>query len=482
MTIEIDPRVPPKTTRTIEAFADSLRNLQGSWKVCQMEIDDLPNGAGLTLETNFQRDGEAHRIVLTDEEIVDARYTIEDWDRRRREMARRAILEMTGLRPAWGILTGVRPSKLYRMLRVKGFSPDEITQRLVSQYYLHESKAVLLREVGKAQEVYATYHPSEIGVYLGIPFCPTRCRYCSFASQPLGTHGHLVKPFVRAVLQEITAMAERCREFGWTVRSIYVGGGTPTAISAEELREILLSLRKFPLSEQTEYTVEAGRPETMTDARLKALVDAGVNRISVNPQTMHEATLRKIGRSHTVDDVFRAVDRVRRWMIPTLNMDLIAGLPGEDLEMISQSLAGVIDCRPENITVHTLAPKRAAEWSEEHLLGGLSEEALTLGLEKAGVLIRNRGYHPYYLYRQRRILADQENIGYSLPGQESLYNIWMMEETRTILGLGGGAITKWVHPKTGFVERWANPKCPATFAQQIEATILEKAKWLKGHL
>lgn len=482
MAIEIHDNVSPRIARSLKAFSESLRELSSNIIVQTMEIKQLPTEEGLILEAIYQRDGETYSLRRVDQEITDPRYTSEDWERRHREMTRRAVLEMTGIRPAWGILTGVRPGKLYRMLREKRFASQEIVKKLVEEYCLEPSKAQLLREVGEAQESYLGFHPSEIGVYLGVPFCPTRCRYCSFASHPLGTHGHLVKPFVEAVLKEVDYMANLCHELGWTVKALYVGGGTPTAISAEDLRGILLALRRFPLSDAMEFTVEAGRPETITESHLNACVEAGVNRISVNPQTLHDTTLCRIGRSHTVDQVLRAVDAVRRVNIPTLNMDLIAGLPGEDLLMMAESLAGVVRCEPENITVHTLAPKRAAEWIEGEFITDLSEAELAMGLENMGRTIRQRGFLPYYLYRQRRILADQENIGYSLPGKESLYNIWMMEETRTIVGLGGGAITKWVHPATGVVERWSNPKCPSTFAQKIEETMQEKAKWLQGHL
>lgn len=480
MGIEISDDISPPIARSLNAFAESLRGFQKFLRIYRMELQNTR--VGIMLNADFQNQTGIHQLRQMDEEITDPRYIEDDWERRGRELVRRSILEMTGLRPAWGILTGVRPGKLYRTLQSKEFNPEEIVKRLVDIYWLDPSKAELLREVGEAQSPYTKYHPREIGVYLGIPFCPTRCRYCSFASHPLGTHGHLVKPFVEAVIKETLFMANQCQELGWRVKTVYVGGGTPTSIPAEDLRSILFALREFPMTEDVEFTIEAGRPETIDDLRLQACTDAGINRISVNPQTLHDSTLQRIGRNHSVDDIFRAVDRVRQFNIPTLNMDLIAGLPGEDLEMIDQSLAGVLRCHPENITIHTLAPKRAAEWREKHLSESISDEELAYGLDNIRSRVHKEGFHPYYLYRQRRILADQENIGYSLPGQESLYNIWMMEETRTIMGLGGGAITKWVHPVTGVVERWSNPKCPATFTQQIAAAMQEKAKWLKGHL
>lgn len=481
--VEYQSAVPEWVKRAVDAFVISIVPRENGLLVLdRVAVELTPGGQGLMLWFEGSYNGVPSVIHRVDEGITDPRYQAADWAKRRRELVRGAVLDLIGIRTPWGILTGVRPGKLYRHLAQEGFTPEELKALLQEVYRLSPEKAELLREIDGIQARFLLPDPKEIGVYVGIPFCPTRCHYCSFPAYPLTTHGHLVAGFLQGLAEEIHFLAKFCRENDLSVRTIYVGGGTPTALTPKDLAGLLANLRSFPTKSALEFTVEAGRPETITQEHLQACADWGVNRVSVNPQTLHDKTLRLIGRCHTTEDVFAAVSRLREAGPIVLNMDLIAGLPQETSDDLDLTLQRILELSPENLTIHTLAPKRAAQWEAEQFQGGMADSELAEWLETAGQQIRRVGLRPYYLYRQRRIKANQENIGYAALGTESLYNIWMMEETRTILGLGGGAITKWVDPKTRLIERWSNPKCPAAYGQRIISNLPEKAKWLKEHL
>lgn len=485
MEIVYGDKIVDSVRSTIDKFISSISGPLNSSAIIwhSIVVEKMPMNQGLLARAIFDIDGIKKEISIEDHEITDSRYQKEDWDRRSRELIRRLVLEALGLKLPWGILTGVRPSKLYHQLCYKGFTADEVEKQLKQNYQLNDAKAALLREVGERQKPFMEGSPKVIGVYIGIPFCPSRCRYCSFASHPLSTHGHLVSGFLEALQKELEWAVTFCHEVGWRVGAIYIGGGTPTTLSPFDFERIFEKVACLPREERMELTVEAGRPETILDQHLEVFNHWGVNRISVNPQSMHNETLRRIGRAHNVDDVIDAVQRVRKAGIPIMNMDMIAGLPGESSAQFDFTLNEILKLRPENITIHTLAPKRAAEWNcNKQWENETSEHDLENWLEKAKDPIRGYGMNPYYLYRQRRIIANQENVGYSLPGTESLYNIWMMEECRTILGLGGGSVTKWVDPISGFVDRLSNPKCPATFTQGVSEEITKKTQWLKGYL
>lgn len=424
---------------------------------------------------------------LCDTEILDARYRPEDRARRVRERTRLACLRLmerfTG-RPAspWGILTGVRPSKVFRLLADRGFSPDEIRDRLGEVYALSPAKAELLCTVALSQQPLLHDKPGHIGVYIGIPFCPTRCAYCSFASYPLHTHGHHVVPFHEALVREIEAAADLAARLGLKVTSLYVGGGTPTALPPDRLEDILAHVRAgFGTGASGDFTVEAGRPDTYTRGHIDAMVRQGVSRISVNPQTMNQKTLGLLGRSHTVEQVYQAFHLARQAGFKVINMDIIAGLPGETPGDMERTLGAIEALSPENLTVHTLAIKRASLWRRQ--LGEMAfpeDRDVERMLDMAGAAAARMGMRPYYLYRQRFIKANLENLGYAVPGAESAYNIRMIEETQTVIGLGGGGVTRMVDPRSGVVTRLANPKCPATYAQGIEGLIARKVRSIEA--
>lgn len=473
-----------------------LPNIEAALKIVDPEAEliskEQPAAVDLELTVTYTPDfhvgvfapglsGGDNEWKYWDQEIWDPRYTESDRKQRLKELIRLGIITLVGKRigkrPPWGILSGVRPTKIFHYLREKGFTPVEIRGKLLEIYGLAPQKADLLLEVGSLQEKYFS-NAQKIGVYIGIPFCPTRCRYCSFAAVPLETHGHLVKGFLRALEREIEAMGRLCAEFGFQAETIYLGGGTPTSLDEEQFGRLLdLAAAHFLTSFTTEFTVEAGRPETISKEKLLAMVRAGVNRVSVNPQTMRESTLKEIGRRHSIADIYRAVEMVKGYPELALNMDLILGLPGENGAVFLESLQKVIALNPENITVHTLAPKRAAVWRKNFSNLFLTDSGdLTNAMETAVDILKSAQYQPYYLYRQRLILADLENIGFAKPNRENIYNIQMMEERHTILGLGGGAVTKWVVGPEHRVYRSQNPKCPATYDGRVEDEIVKKVQ------
>jgi oxygen-independent coproporphyrinogen-3 oxidase len=474
-----------------------LPNIEAALKIVDPEAELIKEGqqsATVDLELTVTYTPDFHvRVLATglsgddneweyyDQEIQDPRYNESDRKQRLKELVRLGIITLVGKaigkKPPWGILSGVRPAKIYHYLREKGFTPAEVGEKLLKTYGLAPQKADLLLEAGKLQEKYFN-KGSRIGIYIGIPFCPTRCNYCSFAAVSLETHSHLVSGFLKALEREIQVISGLCAEFGFQVETIYLGGGTPTSLEENQFNRLLdLLAANFLTASTIEFNVEAGRPETLSEGKLLAMARSGVNRISVNPQSMRESTLKEIGRHHRVFDVYRAVEMVKEFSDLALNMDLILGLPGEKGVDFLESLQKVIAFKPENITVHTLAPKRAAAWRKNFsdLLLTQSDE-LAQAMERAIDILKSNQYQPYYLYRQRLILADLENIGFAKPNRENIYNIQMMEERQTILGLGGGAVTKWVVGSDHRVYRHQNPKCPATYSGRLETEIVKKVQ------
>lgn len=418
---------------------------------------------------------------IQDHDILDSRYQLSYRAQRLKELIRLGIINLVGgflnQKPPWGILSAVRPTKIFHHLREDGFSIAEIREKFLTIYQLTPELVELLIEVGSKQEKYFKAG-KYISVYVGIPFCPTRCQYCSFPAVSLENHQHWVKGFLEALQMEIKATRDLINEYGLLVETIYVGGGTPTCLDSESFNQILTMLSQyFKTSDTIEFTVEAGRPETVTLPKLQAMVNTGVTRVCINPQTMDDQTLIRIGRRHTVADLLAAVQMVKNNSDLALNMDLILGLPGEDGNDFLQSLANVMILDPEAITIHTLAPKRAAAWRKTFNTLQFADPAnLSYAFQQTLTILGQNKYYPYYLYRQRFILANQANVGFSKPGYESVYNIQMMEERQTIFGLGGGAITKWIFGPENRVVRLQNPKCPATYRNLITEQIVKKAQ------
>ena len=380
-------------------------------------------------------------------------------------------------RPPWGALTGVRPGKLMHAIIPQSENREEAIRRFVTEYDVTLPRAEMCYETSLATiEAKQTLSGKDVCLYIGIPFCPTRCAYCSFVSQATEKNKSLMEPFLEALLQEIAANAEQVKKCGLRVVSIYAGGGTPTTLSTGQLERLCAFVEEqFDCSALREYTVEAGRPDTITLEKLKVLRKYGVDRVSVNPQTMRDSVLEAIGRRHTAQDIREALDKVRTVGGFSVNMDLIAGLPQDDPEGFAQSLEEVLALKPENITVHTLSLKRGSRLMAERGRIPPAEEVAKM-LEDAYAALKREGYAPYYLYRQKNMSGGFENTGWTKPGKGNLYNICMMEELCSILASGGGGSTKLIHPEGGRNIRITAPKYPLEYIQQIETICEEKRK------
>ena len=389
----------------------------------------------------------------------------------------RAGVELLGHEPPWGALTGVRPVKLPTRAMKAGASPEEAKAELEREYRVSPVRAQLALDCARASlAADRSLKANEVSVYVGVPFCPTRCAYCSFVSADVGRTLKLVEPYLEAVFTEIDATAQALKEAGLTVRSFYMGGGTPTTLTADQMDRLLARCEeKLPLEGCTEYTVEAGRPDTITREKLEVLAKHRVGRISINPHTLEDHVLSAIGRKHSAGDIRRAYDLAREVGFGCVNMDLIAGLPRDSFAGFCRSLEGVLDMGPENVTVHTLALKKGSTLMEQGGVLPTGEEVAQM-LDFSLEALRGRGYAPYYLYRQKYMSGSLENVGWAKPGQESLYNIVMMEELQTVVSIGGGGVTKLVDPAAGKILRLPNPKYPHDYLAMQEKVLAQKGE------
>ena len=315
--------------------------------------------------------------------------------------------------------------------------------------------------------------PSDISLYVGIPFCPTRCSYCSFVSRTIGKKTELLEPYLNALLQEIEVTGKLLAQSGKTLRTIYIGGGTPTTLTAQQMQRLMGTIRdSFDLQRCIEYTVEGGRPNTLDPQKLAAIRAGGADRISINPQTMEPHVLQAVGRPHGPEDILRAYQQAREAGFEAINMDLIAGLPADSVDGFRRSLDAVTQMNPANITVHTLALKKGADLFEKRVnLPSFAEAAQMVAY--ANHNLRDLGYKPYYLYRQKYMSGSFENVGWSRDGLDCLYNIYMMEEIHTILSLGGGGMNKVNFPD-GSLKRFHNPKFPEQYIEMLDDVLRQK--------
>ena len=382
-----------------------------------------------------------------------------------------------GKEPPWGALTGVRPVKIPAKAMLAGATPAQAEKVLRDTYRVSPGRRKLAMDCAQASlAAQRSLGEHEVSLYVGIPFCPTRCAYCSFVSADVGRALKLIDPFLDCLSREIKATGEMLAGAGLKVRTVYFGGGTPTTLSAPQLDRLMGEIAdSIDLSCCTEYTVEAGRPDTITREKLEVLFRRGCGRVSVNPQTMQDHVLTAMGRAHRAEDIRRAYAMARDSGIPCVNMDLIAGLPADSVDGFRSSLDQVLAMAPENITVHTLAMKKGSRLMEEGS-GVPADEEVAAMLEYAWSALRTAGQIPYYLYRQKYMSGSFENVGWCLPGTESLYNICMMEELHTIVSLGGGGVTKLVDRHTGYIQRVANAKYPQEYIQKIDAICADKAR------
>jgi len=369
--------------------------------------------------------------------------------------------------PPWGTLTGIRPAKVAEKLLIKGNSEQFVLETLIKKYHVTADRAALCVEVAQAAiRCRNSLAPKDVALYVGIPFCPTRCAYCSFVSNSVERSYNLIEPFVDTLLQEIKSMSQFANELGLRIISVYIGGGTPTSLPEASLEEVMSALlQEFDLSCLREYTVEAGRPDTITAKNLEIMTRLGAKRICINPQSMQADVLTAIGRKHSPEDVSKAVRLVRQTGT-SLNMDIIAGLPRDNLDGFMKTLDSVIKFSPENITVHTLSLKKGSRIMLENTIIPSGEEVGEM-LAYASQRLRESGYTPYYLYRQKYISGGFENTGWSKPGYEGIYNSCMMDELCTVLAVGGGGVTKLV-TADGRIERVFNAKYPLEYINMTE--------------
>ena len=362
----------------------------------------------------------------------------------------RCLRAQTGIRPPWGSLTGIRPAKLARDLSAK-LGENEARRAFLVDFDVRPEKIDLAFDTASAQtQILESIRPEDRDVYIGIPFCRTRCSYCSFASNDIGKFGHLVQSYLDQLFLEM----QEGKQWAKKVRALYLGGGTPSALPEVQFSRLVRKAAEL-FAPEREFCVEAGRPDSITAEKLGVMKECGVTRISINPQTLHDETLRAIGREHTAAEFMKSFELARKLGFDNINVDLIAGLPGEDADMLYQTMKGVLALRPENITVHTLAIKRASKYAREQAEFPSREMAEKMvGLSQK--MLYENGYRPYYLYRQKHMMGNLENVGYSLPGYQGIYNIDMMEEAVSILAFGAGAISKRILPKENRIERSAN--------------------------
>ena len=376
--------------------------------------------------------------------------------------------------PPWGMLTGVRPDKPITRALMEGKTPEEAKRELKARYFVPEERAALALETGAVgYQALKRLEKRDIDLYVGIPFCPTRCAYCSFVSQSVERSFSLVEPYVKALIAEIRAGGEMVRKNHLRPRTFYMGGGTPGILTPDQMDAILTALEEsFDLSACPEITVEIGRPDTITAEKLAVLKSHGVTRVSVNPQTMEDAVLRACGRPHKAADVLRAYGEAVDAGFGAINMDLIAGLPADTTAGFRRSLDAVAALHPANITVHTLALKKGADLFErrENLPSAGDVAEMVAYAEQT---LRTLGYKPYYLYRQKYMSGSFENVGWSRDNLDCLYNIYMMEEVHTILSLGGGGMNK-VNLPDGTLRRFHNPKFPEQYIELLPGVLEQK--------
>lgn len=377
--------------------------------------------------------------------------------------------------PPWGILTGVRPAKVATELILQGNGVRNSRAILRDEYFVNPRRAALAVSVA-SQEMKLTHRlPKDLcSVYISIPFCPSRCAYCSFVSYTSSKLLSLVDEYLEELLRDIDDLFATIRELGLTVATVYIGGGTPTVLTPDRMARLLEKIgENVDPKTLMEFTVEAGRPDTITREKLDVIRDGGAGRISVNPQTLSDDVLRSIGRHHTVEDFYRAYAVARESGIRSVNVDMIAGLPADTFRIFSDSFDKILSLAPENITVHTFCVKRSAALRQQdgiYVRGSVEAER---SVDYSQIRTKLAGYRPYYMYRQKNTVGNLENVGYALPGHEGLYNVFMMEELHSIFAAGAGAVTKLVRRRTpeegnSLIERIFTPKYPYEYLRDAE--------------
>lgn len=446
---------------------------------------NVPTNEEITVYTGLEKNPDGFRIevrlqlreMLWKNSCQVSADTVEkELERRMAILLYSLLAEACRYRPKWGVLTGVRPVKLFGRL-VDEMGEEQAVRYFEDQLMVLPEKSRLCRiTLQNERKILSISAPESFSLYIAIPFCPTRCSYCSFVSSSVEKTFHLIPKYVELLCEELRHTAKIVSELGLRLDSVYMGGGTPTTLSAEQLETVLNTINQsFDLSACRELTVEAGRPDTITAEKLEAMKTCGVGRISINPQTLNDEVLRAIGRHHTAAQAVEAFELARKHGFDNINMDLIAGLPKDSVESFRNTLKGILSLSPESITVHTLAVKRAAGLSQTPPLSGRPDaEAAETMLEDAACALRGHGYAPYYLYRQSRMVGNLENTGWAKPGFENCYNVFIMEECQSILACGAGAVTKLKDPASDRLERIFNFKYPYEYINRFKEMMNRK--------
>ena len=425
----------------------------------------------LTATTKITRDGitatATRRIKAADETVRLRRRALQ-------QSYYLAAIQLLPVLPAWGALAGVRPTKITTKHMLEGGTQKSADKLLKDIYYVTDDRRRLAVDCSVSTvQAASLLEPTDVSLYVGIPFCPTRCTYCSFVSRTIGKKTELLNPYLTALIREMEITGRLLAASGRKIRTVYIGGGTPTTLSTPQMASLLDAIHgSFDLSRCIEFTVEGGRPDTLDAEKLRTIRNHGADRMSINPQTMEDHVLRACGRPHKAADVVRAYHEAVDAGFAAINMDLIAGLPQDDFDGFRRSLDSVAALNPANITVHTLALKKGADLFEKR--EGLSTpEAVTAMVDYANANLRTLDYKPYYLYRQKYMSGSFENVGWSRDYLDCLYNIYMMEEVHTILSLGGGGMNK-VNLSDGSLKRFHNPKFPEQYIEMIEDVCKQK--------
>ena len=383
--------------------------------------------------------------------------------------------DLTGKQAKWGIITGIRPVKRVNKMFSLGMTKDKIYDIMRNKYLCDDEKIDIAYKTAKTQSaILSDLDSKSFSLYVSIPFCPTRCSYCSFVSQSIESCLNLIPEYVDKLCKEIEYTADIVKRLGLILETVYFGGGTPTTLEAEMIEKIMKTISdSFDLSNLKEYTVEAGRADTITREKLEVLKKNGCNRISINPQTLNDSVLEQIGRRHTSEQFFNSYKLAESFEFESINTDIIAGLPTDTFDSFKDTIDKLIDLEPENITVHTLSIKRAARLNQEENDSVFNNPASQM-VEYATKRLLENGYMPYYLYRQKNMLDNLENIGWCKPNKESLYNIYIMEEVQTIIAVGAGGSTKLVDLKKDRLERVFNYKFPLEYNKHFDLMLKKK--------
>ncbi|MFD2681061.1 coproporphyrinogen III oxidase [Bacillus seohaeanensis] len=490
MIIEITGIADERFQRPLKLIADLFYE-ETKVVLKPIEVSDIKVEIELSVEEKIM--SKANLTASSTTEVFTAQYE-KEWEQFETEKERfrqikmavshvylSVLQDLTGIRQKWGILTGIRPTKLLHKMLREGMDKALAHKKLKEEYLITDEKIQLMQSIVDRQlavipDLYDLQE--EVSIYIGIPFCPTKCAYCTFPAYAIQGKQGRVDSFLAGLHYEIQEMGRWIKEKGIKITTIYFGGGTPTSITAEEMDALYDEMyQSFPdVKSVREVTVEAGRPDTITREKLEVLNKWNIDRISINPQSYIQETLKAIGRHHTVEETIEKFYMAKEMKMNNINMDLIIGLPGEEVPEFAYTLEETEKLMPESLTVHTLSFKRASEMTqnkEKYKVANRTEIEKMMNLAESWT--SEHGYAPYYLYRQKNILGNLENVGYALPGQDSMYNILIMEEVQTIIGIGCGAASKFIHPKTGKITQFSNPKEPnaynLTFKEYTEKKI-----------